>query len=76
MKLAGKELTETGPCSAVVSAWTVGQKVLGSNPIRVMWDFSALAGSYPEVGEIETEERCGQFYSFFQYEASSTVCMR
>ena len=50
MKLAGKELTETGPCSAVVSAWTVGQKVLGSNPIRVMWDFSALAGSYPVQG--------------------------
>ena len=25
---------------------TVGRKVWGSNPIRVMWDFSALAGSY------------------------------
>ena len=33
VKLAGKELTETGPCSAVVSAWTVDRKVLSSNPI-------------------------------------------
>ena len=44
----------TGPRSAVVSASdcgrTVGRKVWGSNPIRVMWGFSALAGSYPELG--------------------------
>ena len=30
--------------------WTADQKVFGSNPIRVMRDFSALAGSYPELG--------------------------
>ena len=40
--------------SAPVAQWlarrTVGRKVWGSNPIRVMWDFSALAGSYPELG--------------------------
>ena len=39
---------------APVAQWlarrTVGRKVWGSNPIRVMWDFSALAGSYPELG--------------------------
>ena len=39
---------------APVAQWlarrTVGWKVWGSNPIRVMWDFSALAGSYPELG--------------------------
>ena len=33
---------------APVAQWlarrTVGRKVWGSNPIRVMWDFSALAG--------------------------------
>ena len=26
------------------------RKVLGSNPIKLMWDFSALGGSYPELG--------------------------
>ena len=39
---------------APVAQWlarrTVSRKVWGSNPIRVMWDFSALAGSYPELG--------------------------
>ena len=39
---------------APVAQWlarrTVGRKVVGSNPIRVMWDFSVLAGSYPELG--------------------------
>ena len=42
------------PLPAPVAQWlarrTVGRKVWGSNPIRVMWDFSALAGSYPELG--------------------------
>ena len=42
------------PSPAPVAQWlarrTVGRKVWGSNPIRVMWDFSALAGSYPELG--------------------------
>ena len=37
---------------APVAQWlarrTVGRKVWSSNPIRVMWDFSALA--YPELG--------------------------
>ena len=28
----------------------VGWKVLGLNPVGVMWDFSALTGSYPELG--------------------------
>ena len=40
--------------AAPVAQWlarrTVGRKVLGSNPIRVMWDFSALVASYPELG--------------------------
>ena len=39
---------------AQVAQWltrrTVGRKVWGSNPIRVMWDFSGLTGSYPELG--------------------------
>ena len=39
---------------APVAQWLarriVGRKAWGSNPIRVMWDFSALAGSYPELG--------------------------
>ena len=47
-------VVETRPEPAPVSQWlarrTVGRKVWGSNPIRVMWDFSALAGSYPELG--------------------------
>ena len=49
-------------CSNLINAWspapiaqwlarrTVGRKVWGSNPIRIMGDFSALAGSYPELG--------------------------
>ena len=44
----------TARSPAPVAQWlarrTVGRKVWGSNPIRVMWDFSALAGSYPELG--------------------------
>ena len=41
----------TGPCSAVVSTSDCGsEKIWGSNPIRVMWDFSALAGSCLELG--------------------------
>ena len=44
-------ITCTGP---PVAQWLarriVGRKAWGSNPIRVMWDFSALAGSYPELG--------------------------
>ena len=47
-------VVETRPEPAPVAQWlarrTVGRKVWGSNPIRVMWDFSALAGSYPELG--------------------------
>ena len=39
-----------GPRSAVVSASDCGSEGLGLNPIRVMWDFYALAGSYPELG--------------------------
>ena len=40
---------------APVAYWlarrTAGRKVLGSNPIRLMWpDYSALAGSYPDLG--------------------------
>ena len=39
---------------APVAQWlarrTVGRKVWGSNPIRVMWDFSALDGSSLELG--------------------------
>ena len=30
--------------------WLPTNTGVGSNPIRVMWDFSALAGSYPELG--------------------------
>ena len=37
----------TSPCS--IALQTAGWKALGSNPIRVTWDFSALAGSYPEL---------------------------
>ena len=29
---------------------TAGWKVLGLIPIRVVWDLSAQAGSYPELG--------------------------
>ena len=49
-----KKEENTKNFSAPVAQWlarrTVGRKVWGSNPIRVMWDFSALAGSYPELG--------------------------
>ena len=38
------------PIAQWLARQTVGRKVWGSNPIRVMWDFSALAGSYPELG--------------------------
>ena len=42
-------LTWLSPCCSI-SGRTTGRKVWGSNPIRVKWDFSALAGSYPELG--------------------------
>ena len=32
-----------------------GRKILDSNPIRVMWDFSALAGSCPELGVLQAQ---------------------
>ena len=40
----------TAPVAQWLARRTVGRKVWGLNPIRVMWDFSALAGSYPELG--------------------------
>ena len=43
-------LTAPAPVAQWLARRTVGRKVWGSNPIRVMWDFSALAGSYPELG--------------------------
>ena len=43
-------LLEPAPVAQWLARRTVGRKVWGSNPIRVMWDFSALAGSYPELG--------------------------
>ena len=42
--------SEPAPVAQWLARRTVGRKVWGSNPIRVMWDFSALAGSYPELG--------------------------
>ena len=45
-----KYYTEPAPVAQWLARRTVGRKVWGSNPIRVMWDFSALAGSYPELG--------------------------
>ena len=49
-----EEKRRTQIIPAPVAQWlahrTVGRKVWGSNPIRVMWDFSAVAGSYPELG--------------------------
>ena len=42
--------TQPAPVAQWLARRTVGRKVWGSNPIRVMWDFSALAGSYPELG--------------------------
>ena len=38
------------PVAQWLAHWTVGWKALGSNPMRLTWDFSALAGSYPELG--------------------------
>ena len=38
----------TSPCSIVVSVLDCGL-VLGLNAIIVVWDFSALASSYPEL---------------------------
>ena len=43
-------LKKPAPVAQWLARRTVGRKVWGSNPIRVMWDFSALAGSYPELG--------------------------
>ena len=43
-------LTWPAPVAQWLARRTVGRKAWGSNPIRVMWDFSALAGSYPELG--------------------------
>ena len=43
-------LDQPAPVAQWLARRTVGRKVWGSNPIRVMWDFSALAGSYPELG--------------------------
>ena len=37
-------------CSFELVLQTAGWKVVGSNPSRVIWDFSALTGSYPELG--------------------------
>ena len=45
-----KKLRGPAPVAQWLARRTVGRKVWGSNPIRVMWDFSALAGSYPELG--------------------------
>ena len=43
-------IIQPAPVAQWLACRTVGRKVWGSNPIRVMWDFSALAGSYPELG--------------------------
>ena len=48
--LAGTKYNGPAPVAQWLARRTVGRKVWGSNPIRVMWDFSALAGSYPELG--------------------------
>ena len=45
-----KNIIMPAPVAQWLARRTVGRKVWGSNPIRVMWDFSALAGSYPELG--------------------------
>ena len=45
-------LISPAPVAQWLARRTVGRKVWGSNPIRVMWDFSALAGSYPELGRV------------------------
>ena len=59
-----KQRSTPAPVAQWLARQTVGRKVWGSNPIRVMWDFSALAGSYP-VGRLEPHSR-----------ASSTSRMR
>ena len=45
-----KYIFQPAPVAQWLARRTVGRKVWGLNPIRVMWDFSALAGSYPELG--------------------------
>ena len=40
----------TSPCGVVVSASQYGSGGLGFESYQVMWDFSALAGSYSELG--------------------------
>ena len=37
----------------------MSRKFLGSNPIRVRWDFSALAESYPELGVFGSNGKAG-----------------
>ncbi len=48
--VSSKIVLPPAPVAQWLARRTVGRKVWGSNPIRVMWDFSALAGSYPELG--------------------------
>ena len=48
--LSQETVTTPAPVAQWLAHQTLGRKVWGSNPIRVMWDFSALAGSYPELG--------------------------
>ena len=50
MYSCSKEEEQPAPVAQWLACQTVGRKAWGSNPIRVMWDFSALAGSYPELG--------------------------
>ena len=50
LKDINKIIIKPAPVSQWLARRTVGRKVWGSNPIRVIWDFSALAGSYPELG--------------------------
>ena len=45
-----KNSNQPAPVAQWLARRFVGRKAWGSNPIRVMWDFSALAGSYPELG--------------------------
>ena len=45
-----RSLISPAPVAQWLARRIVGRKAWGSNPIRVMWDFSALAGSYPELG--------------------------
>ena len=48
--LVNNLMCRPAPVAQWLASRTAGRKVWGSNPIRVMWDFSALAGSYPELG--------------------------